>query len=86
MPRPLDGWPALGAVLHRVLTGPAVDYLAPDTRHAAEVLLRRLRRDVLRALAGTTTRTAPGRLGIGRGPLMAARAEGGWLREASDGE
>jgi len=50
MPRPVDGWPALGAVLHRVLAGPAVDYLAPDTRHAAEVLLRRLRRDVLRAI------------------------------------
>ena len=43
MPRPADGWPALGAVLHRVLAGPAVDWLAPDTRHAAEVLLRRLR-------------------------------------------
>ena len=81
MPRPADGWPALGAVLHRVLAGPAVDWLAPDTRHAAEVLLRRLRRDALRAIAGATTREAPARLGIGRGPLMAARAEG-WLAPA----
>jgi hypothetical protein len=86
MPRPLDGWPALGGVLHRVLARDAADYIADDTRHAAEVLLRRLRRDVLRALAGLDTRAAPGRLGVGRGPLMAARAEGGWLRGSEGGD
>lgn len=79
MPRSVDDWGSIGSTLARVLTKAPPSWVHPATAMLVEAALVALRRDALAAIAGVTTRGAPGALGMGRTALMAARAPGGWL-------
>lgn len=82
MSRPATGLGSVGETLHRVLAQPlprGVSAGDSGTRHAAEVLLRRLRRDVLRMIADGGPTAAAEALGVGRATLARWRAVGGWL-------
>lgn len=79
MPRPIDGWAAVGSVLGRVLLVGPPAWVRPETVAQMAGALAFLRRDALAAIDGADTTTAPTLLGMGRTQYMAARAPGGWL-------
>lgn len=79
MSRPATGWAHLAAALARLVGAPA-PWLAPDTRHAAEVLLRRLTRDARAVIARQGVDAAAGPLGVDRATIYRAR-DGGWLSD-----
>lgn len=83
MRRP-ESWASLGAVLARVLALPPPAWVSESTRHAAGVLLRRLRRDVERVLSREGVEGASEPLGVDRATLYRARGAGGWLSSESD--
>lgn len=77
MRRP-ESWASLGSVLARVLALPPPAWVSESTRHAAGVLLRRLRRDVERVLVREGVEAGAEPLGVDRATLYRARADG-WL-------
>lgn len=79
MPRPIDGWAAVGSVLGRVLLVGPPAWVRPETVAQMAAALASLRSDALAAVDGADTVTAPTLLGMGRTQYMAARATGGWL-------
>lgn len=85
MPRGADTWPTIGGALSRVLSLPAPLWVTPRTATLVADALASLRSDALAAMAGVTTREAPGRLGMGRTALMEALAPGGWLSPVGPG-
>lgn len=78
MSRPSTGWAHIASALARLVGSPA-PWMAADTRHAAEVLLRRLARDARAVVARDGAEGAAEALGIDRATVYRARAEGGWL-------
>lgn len=78
MPRPPEGLASVAAALARALLQPRPAWVSESTWTAAEVLLRRLRRDALRALAGGLAEGAAA-LGVHRDTVHQWRE--GWLGE-----
>lgn len=81
--RPADSWPALGAVLARVVAQEPPVWVCEETRRAVGVALVALTRDARAALAGRTTREAPEVLGISR-PALMRELRDGWLAARLD--